>query len=149
MLSGRVIAALVVIAVPCTANPSASQLAGAGTGSVVGLVRDAAGLQVPEVSITISGPALMTPRKMTTRADGEYRFLVSGLGANGEVVAVGAEPIVVQVQHWDRALAGGLFAIGAVVVTSLVGVLMVAARRTHNGETRRDAMFSETREGAD
>ena len=74
MLSRRVISALVAIAAAWTANASASQLAGVGTGSVVGVVRDAAGLVVPEVGITISGPALMTPRKMTTRADGEYRF---------------------------------------------------------------------------
>ncbi len=75
MSSGRVIAALVVIAVASSSAASGSQLAGAGTGSVVGIVRDAGGLQVPEVRVTISGPALMTPRNMTTRADGEYRFV--------------------------------------------------------------------------
>jgi hypothetical protein len=74
MLSRRVIAALVVIAAAFTTNASASQLAGVGTGSVTGVVRDASGLRVPEVGITISGLPLMTPRKMTTRADGEYRF---------------------------------------------------------------------------
>jgi hypothetical protein len=74
MLSSRVIAALVVIAAAWGPPASASQLAGVGTGSVVGVVRDAAGLRVPEVSITIAGLPLITPRKMTTPADGEYRF---------------------------------------------------------------------------
>ena len=74
MPSRRVIAALVVIAAAWGPAASASQLAGVGTGSVVGVVKDAAGLPVPGAGITISGLALMTPRKMTTRADGEYRF---------------------------------------------------------------------------
>jgi Carboxypeptidase regulatory-like domain len=69
----RVIAAFVVIAAAWTSSALASQLAGVGTGSVVGVVRDAAGLPVPGVGITISGLALMTPRKMMTGADGEYR----------------------------------------------------------------------------
>src|SRR5687767_10485110 len=77
MPSRGVIAALVVIAAIAAAGgpaASASQLAGVGAGSVVGVVRDAAGLAVPGVGVTISGVALMTPRTMTTRADGEYRF---------------------------------------------------------------------------
>ena len=74
MFARRVIAALVVMAAACGPAASASQLAGVGTGSIVGVVRDTAGLRVPGVGITISGLALMTPRKMTTRADGEYRF---------------------------------------------------------------------------
>src|SRR5687767_6862047 len=74
MPSRRVIAALVVITATWGPAASASQLAGVGTGSVVGVVRDAAGLPVPGVGITISGLALMTPRKMMTEADGEYRF---------------------------------------------------------------------------
>ena len=73
-MPSKVIATLVVIAAACGRPTSAAQLAGVGTGSVVGVVRDAAGLQVPGVGITISGLALMTPRKLTTRADGEYRF---------------------------------------------------------------------------
>jgi carboxypeptidase family protein/TonB-dependent receptor-like protein len=72
--SRRVIAVLVVIVAAWGPAASASQLAGVGTGSVVGIVRDAAGLQMPGVGITISGLALMTPRKTTTRADGEYQF---------------------------------------------------------------------------
>src|SRR5437773_100216 len=71
----RVIAALVVIVAALGPAASAHQLAGVGTGSVVGIVRDAGGLPVPEVGVTISGLALMTPRKMTTRADGEYRVV--------------------------------------------------------------------------
>src|SRR5918992_2545658 len=74
MPSTRVIVALVVIAAAWEPAASASQLAGVGTGSVVGVVRDAAGLQVPGVGVTISGLALMTPRKTTTLTDGEYRF---------------------------------------------------------------------------
>ena len=70
----RVIAALIVIAAAWSPSASAFQLAGVGTGSIVGVVRDAAGLRVPGAGITISGLALMTPRTMTTRADGEYRF---------------------------------------------------------------------------
>lgn len=75
-------------------------------------------------------------------ADGKYRFAVSGLDASGDVVAVGAEPLVVQVQHWDLTMAWALFAIGAVVVSGLVGVLLIAARSTHESETDRDAVFS-------
>src|SRR5688572_590490 len=74
MPSRVVIAALVVIAAAWGPPTSASQLAGVGTGSIVGVVRDAAGLPVPGVGVAISGLALMTPRTMTTRADGEYRF---------------------------------------------------------------------------
>ena len=74
MPSRRLVAALVVSAAAWGPAASASQLAGVGTGSVAGVVRDAAGLPVPGVGVTISGLALMTPRKMSTRADGEYRF---------------------------------------------------------------------------
>jgi hypothetical protein len=70
----RVVAAIIVIAAAGGPSVSASQLAGVGSGSVVGVVSDAAGLRVPGVAITISGLPLMTARKMTTRADGEYRF---------------------------------------------------------------------------
>src|SRR5262245_50045515 len=70
----RVIAALVVIAATWGSVASASQLAGVGTGSVVGTVTDAAGLRAPGVGITISGAALMAPRATATGTDGEYRF---------------------------------------------------------------------------
>jgi outer membrane receptor protein involved in Fe transport len=75
MPSRRMIAALVMMAAAWGPAASASQLAGVGTGSVVGVVRDAAELPVPGVGLTISGLALMTPRKMTTGEDGEYRFV--------------------------------------------------------------------------
>lgn len=74
MISRLAIAALVVIAGPWVLAVSAYQLAGTGTGSVVGIVRDASGMRVPDVRVTISGPALITPRNTTTRANGEYRF---------------------------------------------------------------------------
>ena len=74
MPSRRVIAALVVTAAAWASGAVASQLAGVGTGSVVGVVSDPAGQRVPGVRITISGLALMAPRKITTPADGEYRF---------------------------------------------------------------------------
>jgi hypothetical protein len=74
MPSRRLIAALGVIAAAWSPPASASQLAGVGTGSVVGVVRDAEGLRVPGAGVTIFGHALMAPRQMTTRADGEYRF---------------------------------------------------------------------------
>ena len=53
---------------------SAHQLAGAGTGSVVGVVRDATGTLMPDVDVTVSGRTLITPRKTISRADGEYHF---------------------------------------------------------------------------
>ena len=68
------IAALIVIAGVCVPAVSASQLAGAGTGSVVGIVSDSRGMSVPDVGVTIAGNALMTARRVTTRADGQYRF---------------------------------------------------------------------------
>jgi hypothetical protein len=74
MPSRGLIAALVVIGAAWIPAASAAQLAGVGIGSVVGVVTDGAGLPVPGVAITISGLALMTPRKTTTTADGEYRF---------------------------------------------------------------------------
>lgn len=75
-------------------------------------------------------------------ADGEYRFAVVGLGASGAVVAAGAEPLVVQVRHWDQAMAWSLFAIGAVVVSCIVGVLLIGARLTPAGEMRHGVEFS-------
>ena len=73
--AGRVVAALVVVAAIGTPAVSAGQLVGTGTGSVVGVVRDESTSLVPNVEIIISSRALITPKKMTTRADGEYRFV--------------------------------------------------------------------------
>ena len=54
---------------------SEAQLAGVGTASVVGTVRDDAGMPMRDVDVTISGRTLMPSLKTTTRADGEYRFV--------------------------------------------------------------------------
>jgi hypothetical protein len=72
--SRRLIAALVVVAPLWASVVSAAQLAGAGTGSVVGAVQDATGAPMPDVDVTISGRTLMTPRTTKSRADGEYHF---------------------------------------------------------------------------
>jgi hypothetical protein len=68
------ILALLVVASVRATSASVSQLAGAGAGSIVGVVRDAAGGSIPNVDVTISGPTLMMPRKTTSREDGGYRF---------------------------------------------------------------------------
>lgn len=62
--------------------------------------------------------------------DGEHRFEVVGIDSAGEVVATGAEPIIVQVRHWDSRLAWTLFALGAVVVIALLIVLLIGVRTT-------------------
>lgn len=66
--------ALSVIQLLAMPVASAAQLAGAGTGSVVGRVTDEAGLPVSGVEVTISGPNLAPPRKVSTRENGEYRI---------------------------------------------------------------------------
>jgi hypothetical protein len=68
------IAALVILAALRAPAVSASQLAGAGTGSVVGVVRDATDTLVPDVIVTIAGRTLMAPRTTRSRADGGYYF---------------------------------------------------------------------------
>src|SRR5690348_14383310 len=74
MFSRRVIGA--VVAIVAASDPLLSaQSAGVGTGAVVGVVRDAAGLPAQGASITISGDRLMAPRTVTTRPDGEYLFV--------------------------------------------------------------------------
>jgi hypothetical protein len=65
---------LAVVAALHASAASADQLAGAGTGSVVGVVRDPTGTLMPDVGVTISGRTLITPRKARSRADGEYHF---------------------------------------------------------------------------
>jgi len=89
MRSRRVIAALVVIAALRASTVSAFQLAGAGTGSIVGVVTDAAGMLVPNVEVTVSGRTLMAPRKTTSGADGDYH--VAGL-LPGDYVVTFASP---------------------------------------------------------
>jgi hypothetical protein len=68
------IAALIVAATLGVPATSAAQLAGAGTGSVVGVVKDAAGLRVRNVDVTIAGRTLTPPRATITGDDGDYRF---------------------------------------------------------------------------
>jgi hypothetical protein len=72
--SRLLIAVLVVVAVVRASTVSAAQLAGTGTGSVTGVVKDATGAVVPDVTVTISGSTLITPRKATSRAEGDYHF---------------------------------------------------------------------------
>jgi hypothetical protein len=80
------IAVLLLVVVP---GSSAAQLAGAGTGSIVGVVTDATGARVPDVEITISGPAVMEVRRTASLSDGEYRV---GWLPPGEYVLVFAAP---------------------------------------------------------
>lgn len=74
MPSKRAIAVLFVAVALRASIASAFQLAGAGTGSVAGVVRDATALPVPDVTVTVSGRPLITPRTTTTLPDGGYRF---------------------------------------------------------------------------
>ncbi len=64
--------------------------------------------------------------------DGEHRFIVEALGASGDVISRSAEPIVVQVQHWDPQTAWFLFALGAAVVSILLIVLLVGMSRARD-----------------
>ena len=63
------------VALVVAAPLHADQIVDPSTGSIVGTVRDATGAVLRAVDITISGPALMTPRKDSTDADGSYRFV--------------------------------------------------------------------------
>jgi hypothetical protein len=65
---------LFVVAAFATAAASAGQIVDPSTGSVVGTVRDATGAVVPDVAITVSGPALMTPHRTATSGNGTYRI---------------------------------------------------------------------------
>ena len=44
------------------------------TGRIQGMVTDPSGAAVPGAQLTVSGPALMTPRTTTTQSDGSYVF---------------------------------------------------------------------------
>ncbi len=83
------LAALVVVSALQASVVSASQLAGAGTGSVVGVVRDATGRPMADVEVTIVGRPLMAPRTTRSRADGEYHFAAL---APGDYVLTFASP---------------------------------------------------------
>ena len=96
-LSSRLaIAAFVIGAGLWTPAVSAFQLAGVGTASIVGTVKDETGSLVREVDVTISGRALTTPRNTTSRADGEYRFVQL---PPGDYVLTFASPAFANRQH--------------------------------------------------
>src|SRR5688572_9256548 len=61
------------VSVPVPAWPG--QTVGMATGSVVGTVRDATKAVLAGVEAVVSGAPLMGPRRATTNADGEYRFV--------------------------------------------------------------------------
>src|SRR6187397_976754 len=89
LLPRLVIAALVLGAALGAPATSAAQLAGAGTGSIVGVIKDGTGSVVPGVGVTISGRALITPRKTTSGTDGQYHF---GMLPPGDYVLAFAAP---------------------------------------------------------
>ena len=69
--------ALAVLFVAALLAPSASwagQSAGTATGAIVGTVQDATGAVLPNVTVTISGDALMGSRTSLTNAEGRYRI---------------------------------------------------------------------------
>jgi len=68
------IPALVVLLSVAAPGLSMAQMAGVGTGTVMGVVRDAEGLVMSGVDVTISGRTLIPPLTTTTRRSGEYRF---------------------------------------------------------------------------
>jgi outer membrane receptor protein involved in Fe transport len=70
--SWRLIATLALVAALHSPAASADQLAGAGTGSVVGIVKDVTGTAMPGVEVTIAGATLT--RNTRSRPDGEYHF---------------------------------------------------------------------------
>ena len=75
---GRMIVLVVIFAMACVLGLPAvatAQFAGAGTGSIVGVVKDPAGLPVRAVEVSITGPSLMGVRTTSTREDGGYRFV--------------------------------------------------------------------------
>ena len=50
------------------------------SGELSGRVRDGAGGALPDVTVTVSGPALDKPRTTTTDREGRYRFADLPLG---------------------------------------------------------------------
>ncbi len=70
VLLGLVTALLTVAA----AMPASAQLAGTGTGSVVGAAIDASRAPIGGVDVSISGRTLMSARTTVTREDGTYLF---------------------------------------------------------------------------
>ncbi|QDV83619.1 hypothetical protein TBK1r_25610 [Stieleria magnilauensis] len=56
-------------------------------------------------------------------SDGVYRYRVEAIGDDGQVLAT-SEPAVATVKHWGLFPSLGLFAIGAVVVSGIVFVIL-------------------------
>ena len=56
-------------------------------------------------------------------SDGVYRYHVEAIGDDGQVLAT-SEPAVATVKHWGLFPSLGLFAIGAVVVSGIVFVIL-------------------------
>ncbi len=62
--------------------------------------------------------------------DGDYRFHIGVVGADGEVLATSDEPAVVQVEHWSLTQALSLFTIGLIVFLILIGLITHGAIRS-------------------
>ena len=62
-----------MMAVAITSNAFAQGGAGS-TGRITGVVSDESGAVLPGVTVTATGPALMTPQTVVTNAEGDYRF---------------------------------------------------------------------------
>lgn len=56
--------------------------------------------------------------------DGEYRFAVSVIDADGNIELRSSEPAILRVEHWSLIQALSLFAIGSIVFLTLVGVIV-------------------------
>ena len=67
----RRIATLLIIVLACASLARAQALQ---TGNIVGKVSDNTGARAPGVSVNLTSPVLITPRKVTTDSEGVYRF---------------------------------------------------------------------------
>ena len=67
----RRIATLLTIVLACASLARAQALQ---TGNIVGKVSDNSGARAPGVSVTLTSPVLITPRRVTTDSEGVYRF---------------------------------------------------------------------------
>lgn len=68
--------AVAAMIVGCHVTVAAAQ----SSGELSGRVRDAAGGVLPDVTVTVSGPALDKPRTTTTDSEGRYGFADLPLG---------------------------------------------------------------------
>lgn len=67
----RKIATLLTVFLACASLAQAQALQ---TGNIVGKVSDNTGARAPGVSLNLTSPVLITPRKVTTDSEGVYRF---------------------------------------------------------------------------